>query len=517
MKLYYNLTAQCRVDEDNCRLTGLPVVYYGTTPIWELQLYQGAIGTEPDVPDVSGLTAWRAAIDTDWTSGTDPVCRTVEGIDFSRAAAGLLTIPLNANTVSFSAKLNGKKSLNGFFELRGFNSQGSVENIILFGVTLHNAIDPDGGVSPESITPDTITRAEVMACLRAPDERQFTSDPSDSSAAHSSQTASDLYTRRRNSAAAGEWGPWEALIQGPEGDMPSISAGSAASIPAGSVPTVEVVSSGGGYTMNFGIPAGAGAEAYTSQVSSGAVIYTSDSAHGSASAVVSNGISPSVSVTQVTSGAVVYTSDSAHGSASAVISNGISPSVSVTSLSSGAKIITSDAAHGTTSVTILNGSNGSNGSVTSITQYDSSTLYWEMEMITYNGGGYQVISRTSIGENPDNTPEKFVCFASARADVQKINSTGSAIDFIGHEAHKFTVTSGAVISVDSSGLASNVCVTAELWLDMPSPAVSFTLPAFTWVDGAVPDFDSANTRYVIVVRWNGTKFLACSAYEESLA
>lgn len=218
MKLYYNLTSQCRVDEDNCRLTGFPIVYYGTAPVWELQLYQGALGAEPGVPDVSGLTAWRAAVDIDWTSGTEPMCRTVEGIDVSRAAAGLLTIPLNANTITFADALNGKKSLNGFFELRGFNQQGAVEHIILFGVTLHNAIDPEGGVSPETVSPDTITRAEVMACLRAPDERQYTSDPSDPSAAHASQTNSDTHTRRRNASAAGEWGPWEALVQGPKGD-----------------------------------------------------------------------------------------------------------------------------------------------------------------------------------------------------------------------------------------------------------------------------------------------------------
>ena len=29
MKLFYNLTRQCRVDEDNCRLTGKPVLYLG--------------------------------------------------------------------------------------------------------------------------------------------------------------------------------------------------------------------------------------------------------------------------------------------------------------------------------------------------------------------------------------------------------------------------------------------------------------------------------------------------------
>lgn len=60
-------------------------------------------------------------------------------------------------------------------------------------------------------------------------------------------------------------------------------------------------------------------------------------------------------------------------------------------------------------------------------------------------------------------------------------------------------------------------VQQELWLDMPTPAVPFTLQSFTWVDGAAPDFSSASTRYAMTVRWNGTKFLANLAYTEALA
>ena len=498
MVVYYDLEKEWRCSASGVRLNGNPpVLRYKEKPEWTLCFMRG--GYPCTESDFGGALSFRAAVDVDLNTESEVICRTTdESINRTAISSGVLIVPLNANTTGFQAASNNQESRKAFFELWGFDQNSDPVFYVRFEIRISGVVDPEGGVPPESITPDTITRAEVMACLRAPDERQFTSDPSDSSAAHSSQTASDLYTRRRNSAAAGEWGPWEALIQGPEGDMPSISAGSASTLPAGSSPSVEILSSGGGYVMNFGIPAGAGAEAYTSQVSSGAIIYTSDAAHGASSAVIFNG------------------TNGINGSNGSNGSDGISPICSITQTSSGAVIYTSDA-QGMRSAVIHNGSNGQDGSVTQIQSYFPFSSYLPNECFTYNGGGYQVVVDSYPGENPDNMPSKFICFASARADVQKINSTGSAVDFIGHEAHKFTVTSGAVISVDSSGLASNVCVTAELWLDMPSPAVSFTLSAFTWVDGAVPDFDSANTRYVLVVRWNGTKFLACSAYEESLS
>jgi len=116
-----------------------------------------------------------------------------------------------------------------------------------------------------------------------------------------------------------------------------------------------------------------------------------------------------------------------------------------------------------------------------------------------------------IAKNPDGS------FSEVGASKLPIKSSdGSNIAMTGDCITCVSLTSGMVIGVDSSGLTSSVCVTQELWLDMPSTAVSFTLPAFTWTNGAAPDFTSASTRYVVVARWNGTKFLANLAYTEAL-
>jgi hypothetical protein len=60
---------------------------------------------------------------------------------------------------------------------------------------------------------------------------------------------------------------------------------------------------------------------------------------------------------------------------------------------------------------------GKEGSLSAISEYSVSSAYAAMTCLTYQGGGYQVLSATSAGENPDTNPEKFVCFAKA-AELQ---------------------------------------------------------------------------------------------------
>lgn len=427
MEIYYDLNKEWRCSPVGVRLNGnIPVLRYKEKPVWTLHFLKD--GVPCGTADFGSAVAFRAAVDVDLNAESDVICRTTdESIGQADLSSGILVVPLNANTTGFRSAADGQESRKAFFELWGFNSDADPVFYLRFEIRISGVVDPEGGVSPETITPDTITRAEVMACLRAPDERQFTSDPSDSSAAHSSQTSSDTYTRRRNSAVAGEWGPWEALIPGPSGEpgldgvTPVISGGSVVSLPPGSPASASLVSSGANtYYLHLGLPEG---EA------------------------------------------------------------------------------------------------GSDGCLTKIQLYDPSSAYSAMTCLAYNGGGYQVLANTSAGENPDNTASKFVCFASAGGipDFQQITSGVSSIVPMVNHVYQASLSSGTSISINSSGLTSSMCVTQELWLDMPSSAVSFTLPAFTWVDGAAPDFASASTRYAVTVRWNGTKFLANLAYTEALA
>ena len=168
MKIYYNTTKQCLVDEFNCQVNSKPVLYFGAKPLWELQLYQGEVGSDPVNADVSSVISWRSAVDTDWDHASSPMCRTPEGIDKSAAASGLLRIPMNANTTTFLAALQKSKSKDGYWEIRGFDSSGNVVMVIIINIVCHNAIDPDGGEDLDAPESDSASKAWTEAILSQP-------------------------------------------------------------------------------------------------------------------------------------------------------------------------------------------------------------------------------------------------------------------------------------------------------------------------------------------------------------
>lgn len=108
MILCYNLTRQLMVDADNCRINTKPSLFFGERPVWELRFLEGEPGSAGTASDLSHIVSYRVAIDTDWNSATEPMCRTVEGIDKSRAAEGVLLVPVNANTQNYLSKIEAK-------------------------------------------------------------------------------------------------------------------------------------------------------------------------------------------------------------------------------------------------------------------------------------------------------------------------------------------------------------------------------------------------------------------------
>lgn len=164
MNLYYNTTAQCRVDENNTRIAVKPVLHYGACPSWELHFFSGEPSKTPEAVDLSDIISWRAAVDSDWKGNTGPMCRTLDtDIDASRAEDGIISVPVNANTQAYQTAVNGKQSISGWFELRGFDDNGNVVLVALLDITCNNSIDPTGGAEPEPVDNDTATMTWVTA------------------------------------------------------------------------------------------------------------------------------------------------------------------------------------------------------------------------------------------------------------------------------------------------------------------------------------------------------------------
>ena len=178
MKIYYNTTKQCLVDEFNCQVNSKPVLYFGEKPVWMLQLYQGEVGLDPVKSNVSHVISWSSAVDADWDHASDPMCRTPSGIDTSLSTDGLLSIPMNANTVSFQNKLVKKRSCDGFWEIRGYDSTGNVVMVIIISIICHNSIDYDCSVQLDEPENNTASKAwaEAMLSKKADIEKVYTKE-----------------------------------------------------------------------------------------------------------------------------------------------------------------------------------------------------------------------------------------------------------------------------------------------------------------------------------------------------
>ena len=88
--------------------------------------------------------------------------------------------------------------------------------------------------------------------------------------------------------------------------------------------------------------------------------------------------------------------------------------------------------------------------------------------------------------------------------------TSAEIPFVHDTVIKHTLTADETITFTTSSMPSDRCVTMELWLTMPETVVSFSIPNVNWLEE--PSFDTANTLYAVVLRWDGEKVLANVAY-----
>lgn len=121
-----------------------PAIAFGMKPTWEISW----IHADGSAVDLSGVVAWSAAIDNDYRDDTQVMCRTVVGITVD----GHTTIvPLNANTVTYRAKVTGKASIAAIFQLKGFAANGDTIFLQKFPVLAGYDIDPDMEGEPEEV------------------------------------------------------------------------------------------------------------------------------------------------------------------------------------------------------------------------------------------------------------------------------------------------------------------------------------------------------------------------------
>ena len=164
MKIYYNTTGQYRCDDTGTKtVTNPPALRYKEQPVWELHF----VDNNNSPVNLASIASWRAALDKDKSSATEPMCRTLDaGIDLSRASLGIISVSLDANTQTFFAAIDGKTStLKTYFELWGLDANAKPVFYIVFDVNASGVVDPDGGTIPSPVPTGLCSIAEINAAL----------------------------------------------------------------------------------------------------------------------------------------------------------------------------------------------------------------------------------------------------------------------------------------------------------------------------------------------------------------
>lgn len=154
----YDIDTGTFVSPQGLAVATVPAIHYGTKPVWNILLRHG----DGSIPALEDVIYFRAAVDTDFNASTDPLCRTSTGITYN-AATGLLSVPLDAKTVNFRNKCNGRQTTAAFFEVHGYDASENELFYILFRVSCNFVIDPDGTGAVDPDTGDPMTEEEVAA------------------------------------------------------------------------------------------------------------------------------------------------------------------------------------------------------------------------------------------------------------------------------------------------------------------------------------------------------------------
>ena len=157
---YYNIDDAEFVDAAGEKVPRLvPELFYQEHAVWRLFLRD----RENRVRDLSGVTAWSAAVDCDHSAATTPMCRTLAEEIAVDLTTGAVSVGIDAATAEFLAAVNGSPRRRAYFELCGYNSAGERELCLEFEIFARMIIDPDPAVSPE--TPETIATKTYVAAV----------------------------------------------------------------------------------------------------------------------------------------------------------------------------------------------------------------------------------------------------------------------------------------------------------------------------------------------------------------
>lgn len=207
LDLYYNYDARYLCDAVGDAIQDIPELAFCEQPEWIIHPVRSG-----GVPlDFSRVKAFRAAVDSDFKSETNVMCRTIaESITFDGET---IRVPLDSNTQRFLEVVNGSESQVAYFELAGLDAAGKRIFYLIFRIAARMILDP-GSTDTLPETVDLFAdRTYVMALLRSGWAVQYSADGTQ----WSDDDTGAEYIRIRNREAGGDWSDPIPLPRGADG------------------------------------------------------------------------------------------------------------------------------------------------------------------------------------------------------------------------------------------------------------------------------------------------------------
>lgn len=154
-QIYRNFDRRQFQDANGKAVNSIPEIAYPTQPIWKIVYRE----RDNAVKDMSAIVSWRAAIDYDFATATDPMSRSTPAMIISATdedGETTISVKNDADSAPFLAAVTGQK--NGervvWFELEGYDADGESVFYDRFHCKAIMPMDPQGATEPP---PDQIT------------------------------------------------------------------------------------------------------------------------------------------------------------------------------------------------------------------------------------------------------------------------------------------------------------------------------------------------------------------------
>jgi|GEM_PF-2362164 len=156
---YYNLDDGEFIYPSGDRCNVVPELFYQENAVWRI-----ALRDRKDLPvDISGVSAWGAAVDHNYCSGSVPMCRTLAEDIRADIEAGAVEVAIDAATPEFLAAVNGTAMKPAFFELYGLDAAGERVLSLCFEIRARMVLDPDPTISGD--VPETVATKVYAAAV----------------------------------------------------------------------------------------------------------------------------------------------------------------------------------------------------------------------------------------------------------------------------------------------------------------------------------------------------------------